>query len=84
MYGKIENGNLIYAPETIIFDNGECICNPNIYQLIENGYKNIIEDIKIPLGDNEYYSQSYTENENEIIIHFNILKIENIINDQNI
>ena len=40
VHGKIENGNLIYAPETIIFDNGECICNPNIYQLIENGYKN--------------------------------------------
>jgi hypothetical protein len=81
MYGKIENENLIYAPETIIFNNGECICNPNVEQLIANGYKNIIEDIKVALGDNEYYSQSYTENETEITIHFNIIKIEAIIND---
>jgi hypothetical protein len=81
MYGKIENKNLIYAPNTIIFDNGKCICNPNVEQLIENGYKNVIEDIKITLNDNEYYSQSYTENDNQIIIHYNVIKIEPQIND---
>lgn len=81
MYGKIENENLIYAPNTIIFNNGKCICNPNVDQLIENGYKNVIEDIKITLNDNEYYSQSYTENDNQIIIHYNVIKIEPQIND---
>lgn len=74
-YGKLENNNLIISPETIVFDNGECICNPTIQQLIENGYKNIIEDIKIPLNNDEYYLQSYSETESQIIIHFNVMKI---------
>lgn len=81
MYGKIENESLIYGPETIIFENGKCICNPNISQLVENGYKNIIEDAKVALNDNEYYSQSYTETDNQITIHYNIMKIETQIND---
>ena len=76
MYGKIENYNLIYGPETIMFDNGKCICNPNVEQLTANGYKNIIEDVKVSLNDNEYYSQSYTETDTQIIIHYNIIKIE--------
>lgn len=76
-YGKIENNNLIISPETIVFDNGKCICNPTIEQLIENGYKIIKEDIKVNLNNDEYYLQSYSETDLEIIIHFDVMKIEN-------
>lgn len=72
MYAKLINEQLKYSPLTIMFNDGECICNPSDIQLLQNGYK-LINKLDIPLlNNNEYIVEVYTENEFEITIGYEI------------
>jgi len=78
MYGKLYNGNMSIAPSTIEFEDGSCICNPTEENLLDLGYKPINESAKPTLEANQYYIESYSENENEIIVSYEVKTTENL------
>lgn len=61
-YGKIENGNLIYAPRRIVI-SGMQIFNPTAEHLEQAGYKEIrYTDIpEEPAPDGQYYESAYED-----------------------
>jgi hypothetical protein len=65
MYGKIENGGLIYAPNPLTVD-GKKIYNPPADVLQKNGYKKIIQT-PFP-QDGRHYRQAYDDGKTEIIV----------------
>ena len=68
-YGKIENGNLIYAPNTIEKE-GKTIYNPSTETLMALGYKKIVRT-EYPKDDKQY-KQEYVETADNITVVWNI------------
>lgn len=66
MLGKIIDGNLTYPPHRIVL-NGMQIFNPTDEQLMQDGYKIIIET---PMPDDapegQHYEAQYTDSEDSI------------------
>lgn len=83
MLAKLENGRLSHPPVNLKLDNGGMIVNfnKNIELMKKHGYKEII-DIQPSYDSNTQYLtvESYTENDNEIIINYIINEIEVINN----
>jgi hypothetical protein len=72
MFGKLKDGVIEYATSIIIFDDGSCICNPKKEQLIELGYKEVVNSDYPALNENEYTIELYEETETLIIISYSI------------
>lgn len=73
MYGKLENNNLIYAPNYFVID-GNKIINPNDEIYLEQGYLPI-EYTQIPEAENGYYAiYRWVEDNNKITQKWNVIK----------
>ena len=79
MLGKLENGNLTYAPTNLKLENGGIIVNfnKNIDLMKKYGYKEII-DIQPSYDSETHYLtiEGYTETDTEIIVNYAINEIE--------
>lgn len=64
-YGKIENGVLVYASNSLIINDTRVI-NPTVEMLLEQGYKPVIRT-EYP-QDGRHYKQGYEETANEITV----------------
>lgn len=75
MFGKLENGNLTYAPTNLKLENGVIIVNlnKNITLMKKYGYKEII-DIQPGYDVNTQYLTigGYSETDTEIIVNYTI------------
>lgn len=82
MYGKIIDNQIIFAPQTLLFEDGGCICNPNYEDFIQNGWKIYISG-NIPVYDNNlnHLKISYIENETSLIEVYEVVNGRGGIND---
>lgn len=78
MFGKLENGNLTYAPTNLKLENGGIIVNfnKNIDLMKKYGYKEII-DIQPSYDMSTQYLtiEGYSETDTEIIVNYSIYEI---------
>lgn len=78
MFGKLENGNLTYAPTNLKLENGGIIVNfnKNITLMKKYGYKEII-DIQPAYDSKTHYLtiEGYEEVEDTIIVNYVINEI---------
>ncbi len=63
MYGKIENGGIVYAPKTLVAE-GKRVINPSAQLLQSLGYKAVSHE-DYP-DDGKHYKQVYQETDTEI------------------
>lgn len=79
MFGKLENGNLTYAPTNLKLENGGIIVNfnKNIDLMKKYGYKEVI-DIQPSYDVSMQYLtiEGYSETDTEIIVNYAINEIE--------
>ena len=61
MKAKLINGNLSFAPSTIILENGTAICNPTDEQLAAQGYKDVVYEEKPTITENQYLQEVYND-----------------------
>lgn len=66
MYGKVENGDFIYAPNPAKH-NGQTHYNPSAKVLLEMGYKPIIDTPPPESTDGKYYTSHYEEQGENIV-----------------
>lgn len=80
MYGKIENGKLIYAPKDYILDDGRVINNFNnsTFFMKMFGFKLVIDNPP-EVGENQYCVVSgYEDNGENITIKYEIKEMEEV------
>lgn len=79
MYAKLNNGIIQYAPKNFMADNGQYITNFNNNEVLMKrfGFKEIL-DVR-PAYNSEtqrLHQKGYSENEENIIVHYEIIDIE--------
>lgn len=75
MYGKIVDGKLVVAGKKIQIENG-WITNPTEEDLRKLGYKEIEYNDKPSYDiENQKLKETYTENENKIIVNYEIIEL---------
>lgn len=75
MFGKLENGNLTYAPTNLKLENGVIIVNlnKNITLMKKYGYKEIIDIQPGYDTETQYLTiEGYSETDTEIIVNYTI------------
>lgn len=76
-YGKIVGGKLVIASKIIKNKNGGTITNPKEYDLIANGYKGLCYNPKPDYDkEEEKLIETYTEEENRIVINYEKVKLK--------
>ena len=79
MYGKINGEGIEYAPINYETEDGNLILNFNKSEqlMTQYGYKMVIEQIpKYNINTERIYEKEYIENEDNIMIIYEVIKIE--------
>lgn len=75
MYGKLENGKMIFAPNFLIIDNMK-VWNANAEEHIKQGWFPLIFTEEPTTDEHHYTVQTWEQNGNEIIQVWHIEEIE--------
>lgn len=74
IFGKLENNQFVEY-DFIKLENGGIIQTQIESVWFEHGYKSLNVGIIPIIAEGFYYNKSYTENNNEIIVNYNIMEI---------
>ena len=79
--GQLETITLIESGDRFIYNatiqiGEQWVSNPEETQMLEVGYKPINETAKPTLEENQYTTETYTENESEIVVNYEVLTYE--------